>query len=140
MLERVSHVTVYVANQDEAVRFYVDVLGFGIHEDIVLDEFGGSRWLTVVPPGQPDFEVLLFVPGLPAFDEDTSRKALELMALGAMPTLIFETPDCRHAYETLTNRGVAFTQPPMERLYGIDAAFRDPFGNQLRMTQRTGAA
>ena len=57
------------------------------------------------------------------------------MAKGAVGVTILRTDDCRATYETLLARGVEFSQEPVERFYGIDCALRDPFGNQLRITQ-----
>jgi predicted enzyme related to lactoylglutathione lyase len=72
-------------------------------------------------------------------DEASAEQLTALVARGAVSgggTVIFTTDDVRATYEDLTARGVEFTQPPIERSYGIDAAFRDPSGNAYRITQR----
>ena len=124
---------VYVLDQDEALDFYVNKLGFEVHTDVDL---GFMRWLTVNPPGQPDREILLEIPGPPAHDDDTAAQIRELVTKGAMGfTLGLRTDDCRASYEKLKARGVEFTEEPTERFYGIDCGLRDPFGNHIRMVQ-----
>jgi hypothetical protein len=93
------------------------------------------RWLTVHVPGAPGRELLLEKPGPPALDDETARQVGELVGKSAMPVVIFTTPDCRATYDELTTKGVQFTQEPVERFYGVDCALRDPFGNNLRITQ-----
>ena len=76
------------------------------------------------------------IPGPPVFDEETREQILALMAKGASGGLFFKTDDCRASYEELKGRGVEFQQEPTEQPYGIDAGFRDPSGNQMRMVQQ----
>ena len=125
--------SVYVLDQDEALEFYVGKLGFEVSMDADL---GFMRWLTVHPPGQPDREVLLELPGGPAYDDATAEQVRELVTKGAMGfTLGLTTDDVRGTYEEWTAKGVEFTEEPTERFYGIDCGFRDPFGNHLRLLQ-----
>ena len=136
MLKQLTHVSVWVHDQDEALAFYTEKLGMELRDDVTLAEMGNFRWLTVGPPGQPDVAcALMSVPGPPVFDADTADKLKELMAKGAAGGLFFSTDDCKSTYEDLKGRGVEITQEPTERPYGIDAAFRDPSGNQIRMIQ-----
>ena len=140
MLNRVSHVNVWVHDQDEAFDFYTRKLGFELREDVTLEQFGNYRWLTVGPAQQPDLNFILSLPGPPAMDEDAAQQLSSLVARGAVSgggTVIFATDDVRADYADLTSRGVEFTQEPMERSYGTDAAFRDPSGNAYRITQRS---
>jgi catechol 2,3-dioxygenase-like lactoylglutathione lyase family enzyme len=140
---KASHVNVWVHDQDEALEFYTRKLGFEVRDDVTVEEFGGFRWLTVGPPAQPDLRLILSVPGPPQLDDATGRELLSLVARGAVGgggVLILETDDIQATYEDLQARGVEFTQPPMDRPYGIDAAFRDPSGNPFRITQRVPAA
>jgi len=144
MLRRVSHVNLWVHDQDEALAFYTQKLGFEVRDDVTMEDLGGYRWLTVGPPGQPDLRLILSLPAPPALDAEAAEQVKTLVARGAVGgagTLIFEADDLRGTYEDLTARGVEFTQAPMERSYGIDAAFRDPSGNPFRITQpvRTAA-
>jgi len=133
MFNRITHTSLFVLDQDEALDFYVGKLGMVVHTDADL---GVMRFLTVTFPDQPDVQLLLMLPGPPAFDDATAAEIRQLVTKGAAGGgLIFETDDCRGDYERLLAAGVEFTQEPVERFYGIDAAFRDPFGNQIRFTQ-----
>jgi catechol 2,3-dioxygenase-like lactoylglutathione lyase family enzyme len=138
MLKTLSHVNVWVHDQDEALAFYTDKLGFEIREDVTLPELDDFRWLTVGPAGQEDVSLaLMAIPGPPVFDSETSEQVRSLMAKGAAGGLFFATDDCRATYEDLKSRGVEFTEEPSERPYGIDAGLRDPSGNAIRMVQRS---
>jgi catechol 2,3-dioxygenase-like lactoylglutathione lyase family enzyme len=137
-LKRLTHIQVWVLDQDEALDFYTNKLGLEMREDATLDDWSGYRWLTVGPADQPELELILLVPGPPPLSDEVAEQVKGLIARGAIGTCIFEVDDCQATYEELKGRGVEFTQEPMERFYGIDAAFRDPFGTQFRMTQRTG--
>ncbi|MGI8715108.1 MAG: VOC family protein [Solirubrobacteraceae bacterium] len=132
MLKRISHTFVAVLDQDEALDFYVGKLGMVVHTDADL---GVMRFLTVNLPDQPDVELVLMLPGPPAYDAATTAEVRELVSKGAASGVIFETDDCRGTYERLRGLGVEFTQEPTERFYGIDCALRDPFGNPIRFTQ-----
>ena len=139
---RIAFSGVWVHDQDEALAFYTDKLGWELRADVTLPEFGNYRWLTVGPPNQPDVSVLLnAIPGPPVMDEATSAQIRSLMAKGWIGNVLLTTDDVHGDYEELKARGVEFTESPEERPYGIDSAFRDPSGNQFRMTQvREGIA
>jgi catechol 2,3-dioxygenase-like lactoylglutathione lyase family enzyme len=121
-----------VLDLDEAKAFYVDVLGFEVGID---QEMEGFRWLTVHPPGRPDLPMMLVVPEPPLVDPGTAEQLQSLISRGYLGLGALKTDDCWGTYRALTARGVEFTEPPEERFYGIDAAFRDPFGNAWRLTQ-----
>jgi catechol 2,3-dioxygenase-like lactoylglutathione lyase family enzyme len=125
-------VGVYVDDQDEALAFYVEALGFRVHTDV---RNGAYRWLTVQHPDQPSFQLGLFTPGPPIHDEATAQALRGLVAKGAMPPLVLHVSDCRERYEALKARGVEFTQAPVERYGSVDAGFRDPAGNGWKMIQ-----
>jgi catechol 2,3-dioxygenase-like lactoylglutathione lyase family enzyme len=129
---RVSHAFINVLDQDEALDFYVGKLGMVVHTDADL---GVMRFLTVNFPDQPDIELGLMLPGPPVHDDATAAQLRELVAKGAAGAMIFQTDDCRRDYQRLKAAGVEFTQEPEERFYGTDCAFRDPFGNPIRLTQ-----
>lgn len=136
MLTRLTHVNQWVHDQDEALAFYTETLGMEVRDDVTVPEMGNFRWLTVGPPGQPDFPVVLMpVPGPPVLGTDTADRLRELVAKGVAGGLFFTTDDCAATHRELASRGVEFTQEPMERPYGIDAGFRDPSGNSIRMVQ-----
>ena len=138
MITSLATTQVWVHDQDEALAFYTDKLGFELREDVTVPEMGNFRWLTVGIPGQEDVAItLMAIPGPPVFDEATRDELLSLMAKGALGGLFFATDDCRGTFEELRSRGVEFTQEPVEQPYGIDAGFRDVSGNHMRMAQRT---
>ena len=135
MIDAISHVGVWVDDQEEAKAFYTEKLGLEVRQDSTLEEFGGYRWLTVGPADQPDVSIILSAPVPPAIDPESARKLMELVNQGAMGPGIFRTEDCRKTTKELQERGVEFTQEPDERFYGIDAGFRDPAGNEWRLVQ-----
>jgi catechol 2,3-dioxygenase-like lactoylglutathione lyase family enzyme len=128
----VGMVGLYVRDQDEAVAFYVEKLGFRIHTDV---RNGDYRWLTVQHPDQPSFQLGLFKPGPPVLDAGTAQALREVVAKGAMPPLVLTVDNCRATYEKLRARGVEFTQEPVERFGNVDAGFRDPSGNGWKMME-----
>ena len=133
---RIANAQVYVQDQDEALAFYTQKLGWEVRQDATVPEMGNFRWLTVGPADQPDFAlVLMAFPGPPVFEPDTAEQVRSLTAKGAMSPIFLRTEDCHAAYEELSSRGVEFVDKPEERPYGIDASFRDPSGNHIRLTQ-----
>jgi len=133
MIKNISHSSVYVLDQDEALDFYVQKLGLEVKTDADL---GFMRWLTVNVPGDPDREILLEKPGPPAIDEATAEQVRDLLTKGALGLgFILHTDDCQKTYDELLAKGVEFTQEPVERFYGTDCALRDPFGNHIRIDQ-----
>jgi catechol 2,3-dioxygenase-like lactoylglutathione lyase family enzyme len=135
---RIANAQLWVHDQDEALAFYTEKLGFEVRSDVTIAELGDFRWLTVAPPNQPDFAItLMAIPGPPVMDPDTAQQVKDLMSKGFAGTVFFTTDDCRAAYEELKARGVEFTETPEERPYGIDAGFRDPSGNSFRLTEVT---
>jgi catechol 2,3-dioxygenase-like lactoylglutathione lyase family enzyme len=136
MLKQLTYVNQWVPDQDEALSFYTEKLGLELREDVTVPEMGNFRWLSVGPAAQPDVAIaLLAVPGPPVFDEATRKQLLELIAKGAVSGLFFATDDIKSTFEELKGRGVEFQQEPTEQPYGVDAGFRDPFGNQMRVAQ-----
>jgi catechol 2,3-dioxygenase-like lactoylglutathione lyase family enzyme len=136
MLKQLTHVQVWVHDQDEALKFYTEKLGLELRDDVTVPEMGNFRWLSVGVPGQDDVSItLMAVPGPPVFDEDTRAQIQALLAKGASGGLFFSTENAQESYEELKKQGVEFTQEPTEQPYGIDAGFRDPSGNHFRMMQ-----
>jgi catechol 2,3-dioxygenase-like lactoylglutathione lyase family enzyme len=133
---RIANAQLWVHDQDEALAFYTEKLGMEVRSDVTLPELGDFRWLTVAPPGQDDFAIVLMaIPGPPVMDAATVNEVRALMAKGFAGTVFLTTDDCQASYEELSARGVEFSELPEERPYGIDAGFRDPSGNNLRLTQ-----
>jgi uncharacterized glyoxalase superfamily protein PhnB len=133
---KVANAQLWVHDQDEALAFYTQKVGFEVRADVTLAEMGNFRWLTVGPAGQPDFAIVLMaIPGAPVMDTETAEQVRTLMAKGFAGTVFLTTDDVYGSYEELKGRGVEFTEVPEERPYGIDSGFRDPSGNSLRLTQ-----
>ena len=133
---KLSTTQLWVHDQDEALAFYTEKLGFEVRMDVTLAEMGNFRWLTVGPVGQPDIAIVLMaIPGPPVMDTETAEQVRTLMAKGFAGTVFLTTDDCHAAHDELASRGVEFVEQPEERPYGIDSAFRDPSGNNIRLTQ-----
>jgi catechol 2,3-dioxygenase-like lactoylglutathione lyase family enzyme len=128
-----SHAFVWCLDQDEALRFYTDVLGFEKRSDAQMENM---RWLTVGPPAQPDVEIGLLEP-VPGASREDSEAVRRLVAKGALGTLLFRVDDVRAAFERVRDSGAEILQEPTEMSYGvIDCAFRDPSGNHVRLGQQ----
>jgi catechol 2,3-dioxygenase-like lactoylglutathione lyase family enzyme len=135
---RIATAQVWVHDQDEALAFYTDKLGMEVRADVTLAEMGNFRWLTVGPKDQPDVSIVLMaIPGPPMIDDETAGQIATLTAKGFAGTVFLTTDDCQKSYEELSDRGVEFVETPEARPYGIDAGFRDPSGNSIRLTQLT---
>jgi predicted enzyme related to lactoylglutathione lyase len=133
---KIANAQLWVHDQDEALAFYTQKLGWEVRSDVTVAELGNFRWLTVGPVGQPDFAVtLMAIPGPPVMDADTADEVRKLMGKGFAGTVFLTTDDVYASYEELKGRGVEFTEAPEDRPYGIDSGFRDPSGNSFRLTQ-----
>jgi catechol 2,3-dioxygenase-like lactoylglutathione lyase family enzyme len=133
---RIANAQLWVHDQDEALAFYTEKLGMEVRSDVTLPEMGDFRWLTVAPAGESDVAIVLMaIPGPPVMDAETAEQVKALTAKGFAGTVFLATDDVQASYEELKGRGVEFTEEPEERPYGIDSAFRDPSGNNFRLTQ-----
>jgi predicted enzyme related to lactoylglutathione lyase len=133
---KIAYTGVWVHDQDEALAFYTEKLGWEVRADVTVPELGNFRWLTVGPPGQPDVSVVLnAVPGPPVMDAETAEQVESVMAKGWAGQVMLASEDVQASYEELSARGVQFVEEPEERPYGIDSSFRDPSGNQFRLMQ-----
>jgi catechol 2,3-dioxygenase-like lactoylglutathione lyase family enzyme len=122
--------SIYVLDQDQALDFYVGVLGLEVGTDADL---GFMRWLTVRVPGDQK-EILLERPGPPAHDPATAEQVRELVAKGAGGGWLgFQVDDVDAVHAELVEEGVDITQAPTDQSYGRDIGLRDPFGNHLRI-------
>jgi catechol 2,3-dioxygenase-like lactoylglutathione lyase family enzyme len=134
MITKLSHTTTYVTDQDAALRFYTEKLGFEVRMDMKMDN--GFRWTTIGLPSQPDLEIVLMEPQLGAmFDAETIEQLRSLIRKGALGAGVFEVDDCRKTYEELKAKGVEFVAPPEDKFYGIEALVKDNSGNWFSMTQ-----
>jgi len=135
---KINTAQLWVHDQDEALAFYTQKLGMEVRADVTLPEMGDFRWLVVSPPGQDDVGIVLMaIPGPPVMDEETAEQVRTLMAKGFAGTVFLTTEDVQADYEALSARGLEFVEKPEQRPYGIDSGFRDPSGNNLRLTQVT---
>jgi uncharacterized glyoxalase superfamily protein PhnB len=133
---KIANTQLWVHDQDEALAFYTQKLGFEVRNDVTMPEMGDFRWLTVGPPGQDEFAIVLMaIPGAPVMDDESADQVRAVMAKGFAGTVFLTTDDVYGSYEELKARGVEFTEEPEERPYGIDSGLRDPSGNSLRLTQ-----
>ena len=134
MIRKMSHATIFVNNQDEALEFYREKLGFKVHTDAMVGEH--FRWLTICTNDQPEFEIILMEPkpGM-LMDEETAGTLRAIMQKGVLGAGVFNTDDCRGTYEELKAKGVQFLSAPTERPYGIEAVFKDNSGNWFSLTQ-----
>lgn len=133
MIDRLSHVTLWVTDQDVAYDFYVNKLGFEVRTD---NTDLGFRWLTVAPPNQKALEiVLMLLTPNPMMSEETVSTLRGLLEAGALASGVLTVDDCHRTYETLKARGVEFSSGPQQRPYGVEAILKDPFGNWFSMTQ-----
>lgn len=121
MVSRISHVTIFVSDQEQAKEFFTKKLGFEVHTDAVMAD--GQRWLTLNPQGQKDFEVTLM---------------LGTNANKDVPVVCLETTNCKKDYADLMEKGVTFMGEPKEESWGTGVVFTDPFGNMYYMNESKG--
>jgi catechol 2,3-dioxygenase-like lactoylglutathione lyase family enzyme len=144
MIQKMTHAIIYVLDQDQAKDFYVDKLGFEVKVDASMPN--GFRWLTVSPKGQSDMEIVLmkvgsgdvFVEMKGGKPETKGRDAETIAALikkGNFSGGAFNTADCRKTFEELKAKGVEFVSEPQDKFYGVEAVFKDPFGNWFSLSQ-----
>jgi len=132
---KIANAQFWVHDQDKALEFYTKTLGWEVRADVTMEAWN-FRWVAVGPVGQDDVGLVLMpVPGPPMLDAAGSQALADLVAKGAGGTLFLETDDCQAAYDELSGRGVVFNDPPTVQAYGIDTSFRDPSGNNIRLTQ-----
>src|SRR6476620_10736512 len=111
MITRLSHVSIFVLNQDSAYNFYVDKLGFKVHTDAPMGP--GMRWLTVCPPEQPDLEItLMAIEDGMMFKDGAAKQMRELVEKGIFCFVVFECNDLLSTYEELKAKGVVFKKQP----------------------------
>jgi len=134
MIQRMSHTAIFVPDQEVAYDFYVNKLGLEVRTDATMDN--GFRWLTVGPKGQKDFEIILMLVGSDKkADPQVAEMLRTVIAKGGLGAGVFDTADCRKTYEELKEKGVEFLSPPTDQFYGVEAIFKDPFGNWFSLGQ-----
>jgi len=129
MITRILRITLAVRDQEEALLFYVDKLGFEKRSDQPMGP--GKRWITMAPRDDHDLEMVL----QPSDWFDGAEREEHLARVGKNPTMVLQVDDCQKTYEALLKRGVKFIQPPEERPYGLEALAEDPYGNMLDLLE-----
>jgi catechol 2,3-dioxygenase-like lactoylglutathione lyase family enzyme len=119
---------------DASLAFYRDTLGFDVRNDV---GYGGMRWITVGPSGQPGTSIVLHPPGAdPGITDDERRTIAEMMAKGTYATIVLSTKDVDGTFEQVQASGAEVVQEPTDQPYGVrDCAFRDPAGNLVRINE-----
>ena len=113
---RLMHVTVFVRDYGEALKWYTEKLGL---EKTADQPFGSDeRWITVAPQGQAEMQIVL-----------AKAKGETTDLIGKQSHWVFQTDDCQKLYETLVARGVKFVAPPVKQSWGTQAIFEDLYGN-----------
>ena len=137
MISNLSHVSIYVLDQESAYDFYVNKLGFKTHTDAPMGE--GLRWLTVTPPEQPELEItLIAVKEGMMFTKETAESMRKLVEKGTFGFGVFKCDDIYATFEEMKMKGIEFTKPPKKEFYGIEALFKDDSGNWFSLTQKEG--
>lgn len=130
MIENVTHVTVLVADVDEAIAWYTEPFGFELRAD---ETFGsGQRWVTVAPPGD-DTEVVLQEPDPALHGADRAAAMRERIGTGTMTVLAVD--DCRETVDDLSERGVTITTSPEPVSWGVHAIVEDCYGNPYNLVE-----
>lgn len=131
MIHGVSVVTVIVRDQEEALQFYTEKLGFVTKQDMRMGP-NGPRWVSVAAKVNPVPELTLFHP--PSFMPPEAAEAM-LGLIGKMPGFVLGTDDCRGTIAELEAKGVQILQQPKDQPYGIEAVFADLYGNSFVLVQ-----
>jgi len=135
MISKLTHICVYVLDQERARDFYTNKLGFKVKIDVPMPN--GAKWLTVTPPDQPDMELTLFplVVGK-KFTEEVIATMKELISNSVFGPGVFLCNDIYATYEELKSKSVEFIKVPTKELYAIEALFKDDSGNFFSLHQR----
>ena len=125
-ISKLTHVTIIVKDQDEALAWYRDNLGF----EVVTDDsetMPGNRWLTMRPQGQDDMEIVLF----------QARDEREKSWVGQGTLWVLATDDCARTCDELAAKGVNILSPAQQRPWAVMATFEDLYGNPFNLMQVT---
>ena len=130
------HASFLPHNDPEAsLAFYRDLLGFEVRNDV---GYGGMRWITVGPAGQPGTSIVLAPPAAyPGITDDERRTIAEMMAKGTYAAILLATPDLEDTFARLQSSDTEIVQEPTDQPYGVrDCAVRDPAGTMIRIQER----
>lgn len=133
MIEKLRLTTRLVDDQDEALRFYTEKLGFEKKADETFGPDNDTRWLTVAPERDETVEIVLESPDWSEDEEEIDHRTA---MVGRQPALAFTVDDCHATYDTLRDRGVDFVSEPKKQPYGIEAVANDLYGNGLVLVEQ----
>jgi predicted enzyme related to lactoylglutathione lyase len=119
---------------DAALAFYRDTLGFEVRGDV---GYGGMRWITVGPAGQPGTSIVLHPPAVdPGITDEERRTIVDMMAKGTYATIVLASADLDRTFDRVQASGTEVVQEPTDQPYGVrDCAIRDPAGNLIRIQE-----
>ena len=138
MITKMSHVLIWVKNQQEALEFYRDKLGFEVDTDEMFGE--NYRWLTMRIPTQSGFEIILMEPTASMMlDEESAAQLRALIDKGVLGGGVFDADDIYKTYEELKARGVEFKAPPSTQSWGTATVMKDNSGNWFSLSQHKEA-
>jgi catechol 2,3-dioxygenase-like lactoylglutathione lyase family enzyme len=135
MITQVTHMTVYVLDQNRALDFYTNKLGFRVVTDVPMGK--DVRWLTVSPPQQPGLELVLSPVSPAMFKQETVDIMTDLVSKGTFGVAVLTCDDIYATYEEFKAKGVEFTKAPKKEFYGTEAIFKDDSGNWFSLAQLT---
>ena len=127
-MNKISHVTLIVPNQEEACTFYTEKLGFVVTESHKAED-STYYWLTVAPTKDSSVALTLM---LPQAEED---KSLIGKQSGSIPFFCLSVDDCHTTAAEFSKKGVEFVQEPVTEFWGINAILKDPYGNLILLCQ-----
>jgi uncharacterized glyoxalase superfamily protein PhnB len=125
---KLRYVTLVVRDQNEALRWYTEKLGFVKTEDMTPPN--GDRWLVVAPPGQTDLGIILYVNSMKRLDPETYQRRI-----GGETLWVFDTADAKAACAALKERGVKFVNELEDQPWGAQAIIEDLYGNEFVIVQ-----
>jgi catechol 2,3-dioxygenase-like lactoylglutathione lyase family enzyme len=138
MIKKMSHVLIWVKDQQQALEFYRDKLGFEVDTDAAMGP--DFRWLTMRIKDQPGFEIILAEPkaGM-LLDEESAAQLRSLIDKGVLGGGVFDADDIYKTYEDLKARGVEFKGPPSVQSWGTATVLKDNSGNWFSLSQEKEA-
>jgi catechol 2,3-dioxygenase-like lactoylglutathione lyase family enzyme len=128
-----THFTVNVIDQERAIDFYVNKLGFKVVTDVPMP--GGDRWITVCPPQQPEIEIILSPVTRGKSNATEIEQWKNLIEKGTFGFGLFTSKDIYATYEELKAKGVEFKKVPTQEFYGLEAIVKDDSGNWFSLAQ-----
>ena len=133
MISRMTHFTMNVIDQQRAIDFYTNKLGFNIVTDVPMP--GGDRWITVCPPEQPGIEIILSPLTRERITAEEREQWKNLVEKGTFGVGLFTAKDIYATYEELKVKGVEFIKAPTREFYGLEAILKDDSGNWFSLIQ-----